>query len=98
MAKVIRRVLTENGMQEIEVNLPDSVPMDEIPVEEEVLVEEVPEVEIVETPEVSDEDILSMSGKELTAMCESLGLAKGGSNSAKISRILEATKSEEDSL
>lgn len=94
MAKVIRRVLTENGMQEIEVNLPDSVPMAEIPVVE----EEVPEIEIVETLEVSDGDILSMSGKELTAMCKSLGLAKGGSNSAKISRILEATKSEEDSL
>lgn len=85
MNKVIRRVLTSDGFREVEVELP-------------TMSEALAEVVVDELPEVVEEDILSMGGKELTAMCKALGISAAGSNSAKINRILEATKSGEDSL
>lgn len=84
----MRRVLGVNGMMEIEVNLPDKSQAIETSVSLEKDIEE---------SSVS-EDIYSMSDAELKAKCEELGLSKAGSKSAKINRILEATKSGEDEL
>lgn len=85
MNKVIRRVLTSDGFREVEVELP-------------TMSEALAEVVVDGLPEVVEEDILSMGGKELSEKCKALGLSAAGSNSAKINRILEATRSGEDSL
>ncbi len=87
MEKVVRRVLTANGMTEMEFTIKKQ-PEQKLEVSTEESTEEV----------VEDKDIMSMSDAELKAKCEELGLSKKGSKSAKINRILEATTSGEDSL
>ena len=94
MAKVMRRVLTGNGMVQIEVEIPDQeLPT---PMKQEESFEKNIEENIVAS--IEDKDVLQMSDAELKAKCEELGLSKKGSKSAKINRILEATTSNEDSL
>jgi hypothetical protein len=78
MGKVMRRVLTPNGMMEIEVDL--SVKKEEKPLEQST------ESNLVESPK----SISDMSHNELKKVCDNLGLPKSGSKQALINRILDS--------
>lgn len=98
MGTVTRRVLTANGMvnMDFEIKSQEEVktPVTKLEPELETNTEDSSE----ELPTVEDKDITDMSDAELKAKCKELGLSAAGSKSAKINRILEATQSGEDEL